>query len=144
MSEVTIKGKLAAALHEPNAPPGLVERTVVRAQAIVAGREAEQKLECSDALPHAEFMDLAARSVVGRLMQKQMPPDNVSANMMYKQLQESDVFCRLADQPPQMFLTEVKSGALLRKLSEQTAQHGKQVTGKMPPASNIAKGGPAL
>lgn len=144
MSEVTIKGKLAAALHEPPAPPGLVERTVVRAQAIVAGREAEQKLECNDALSRAEFMDLATRSVVGRLMQKQMPPDNVSANMMYRQLQESDAFCRLADQPPKMFLAEVKSGALLRKLGEQTAQRGKQETNKMPPVSNIAKGGPAL
>lgn len=144
MNEMTIKGKLAAALHEPPAPPGLVERTVVRAQAIVAGREAEQKLECSDTLSHAEFMDLAARSVVGRLMQKRMPPDNVSADMMYKQLQESDAFCRLADQPPKMFLAEVKNGALLRKLGGQTALSGKQQTNKTPPASNIAKGGPAL
>ena len=144
MSEMTIKGKLAAALHEPPAPPGLVERTVVRAQAIVAGREAEQKLEQDSVTSHAEYMNLAAQAVVGRLMTRQMPPANVSADMMYQQLLESDAFCRVADQTPKAFLGEIRNGMFLRKIGEQISPQERYNPAQKQAAPKTIKNGPAL
>lgn len=144
MSDMTIKGKLAAALHEPPAPPGLVERTVVRAQAIVAGREAERKLEQDSVLSRAEYRDLAAQAVVGRLMTRQMPPANVSANMMYQQLLENDVFCRLTGQTPKEFLTEIRNGMFLRKIGEQISPQEGCGPAQKQAAPKRVKNGPAL
>ncbi len=146
MNDMTIKGKLAAALCEPSAPPGLVERTVVRAQAIVAGREAEQQLEHESALSPAEYMNLASQCVVGRLMQKQQPPANVSVDMMCRQLQQSNAFCRLTDQPPKKFLAEVKNGMFLHKLSEQMILQSGQTPLQKQAAPEIIKdnSGPTL
>lgn len=146
MSDMTIKEKLTAALREPPAPPGLVEQTVVRAQAIVAGREAEQQLESDSTLSRAEQVKLAAQSVVGRLMLKQPPPTNATADTMCRQLQENEAFCRLADQPPKALLAEVRNGAFLRKLGEQmTPQNGKAPS-QQQPNQKIIKGnnGPTL
>ncbi|MBQ0037376.1 MAG: hypothetical protein KBS74_01755 [Clostridiales bacterium] len=121
MDEMTIKEKMVAALNEPPVPQSLVERTAVRAQALVAGREAEHRLREGDVLSDAERLYLAAQSTIGHLMMTREPPENATNRGMLQQLMENEKFRVLADCPPNRFLAELNNGTLLRKLSSQMA-----------------------
>ena len=121
MSGITdemIKKKLTEALAEPAVPQALVEQNVVRAQAITAGREAEKRLETMPELADAaETVDLAAKSLVGRLMMTRKPPMGVTAPQMTDRLKSESGFVRLASGKPGEILHMIRSGELLQKLA---------------------------
>ena len=59
MDELNVKNQIAEALREPEVPRNLVERTVVRARAITAGRAAEQQLAAQlQAQVHLQHLQL--------------------------------------------------------------------------------------
>ena len=120
MDELNVKNQIAEALREPEVPRNLVERTVVRARAITAGRAAEQQLAAQgDALPAREAAALTAKSVVGRLMLTAQPPDGVDEAAMTAGLMESEKFRGLAELPAEKRLQELRSGEFLARFREQ-------------------------
>ena len=119
MDELNVKNRIAAALQEPEVPRNLVERTVVRARAITAGRAAEQKLaEQGDNLPARESAELTARSVVGRLMLTAEPPAGADETAMAEQLMASEKFRMMAALPAEKRLQELRSGDFLSRFRE--------------------------
>ena len=87
MNEITIKNRIEAAVEEQRAPEKLVEQTVLRAQGIVAGRSAEQRLEQEgERLPEDEVAYLTAAGVIGRLAFLRPLPEGGSLRQMTEQL----------------------------------------------------------
>lgn len=112
------RARFAAALGEPAVPKELVERMVVRAKAIVTGREAEKCLEdTSTAITDKEKLDLAAQSIVGRMMQHQNPPKNVSGAMLAESLKKQDAFIKLASCDRTKLIDTIKNGDVFRSLA---------------------------
>ena len=119
MDELNLKNQIADALQAPEVPADLLERTVVRARAITAGRAAERQLaERGDALPADEAAGLTAQSVVGRLMLTAQPPDGVDEAVMTAQLLENEKFRRLTALPAEKQLQELHSGEFLSRFRE--------------------------
>lgn len=119
MDDKQIREKLGEALKAPSPPQELVERTVERAKAITAGREAEKKLSLQEggrADPH-----LAAQSVVGRLMMVRQPPNGASAEAMASQLEQNPDFRTAVDCPAKQLLEELQSGRVMQRFQPQSA-----------------------
>ena len=119
MDERNLKNQIADALQAPEVPENLLERTIVRARAITAGRAAERQLaECGDALPADEAAGLTAQSVVGRLMLTVQPPDGVDEAAMTAQLLENEKFRSLTALPAEKQLQELHGGGFLSRFRE--------------------------
>lgn len=126
MDERYFKEKLTAAMAEPKAPETLIRRTVVRVNAVREGMAAEETLlRQGSALAAADRGILAARSVVGRLMQSVSPPDGVSGEMMAQQLMEKPAFRKLADLPADRLLDDLRHGRVNKALSASAGSAGK-------------------
>ena len=126
MDELNLKNKIADALQAPEVPENLLERTVVRARAITAGRAAERQLaERGAALPADEAAGLTAQSVVGRLMLTVQPPDGTDEAAMAAQLLENEKFRSLTALPAEKQLQELRSGGFLSRFRETPQTAGK-------------------
>ena len=118
MDNVTIKNRIADAMQEPSAPEELVRRTVVRAQALRAGRNAEEKLaRAGKTLLHEEKEQLAAQSLLGRLMLSSLPPEGVSAEKLTAALRGREDVREAHSKPADVLLSELESGKLIRSLA---------------------------
>ena len=129
MANEMIKNRITDAMQEPSAPEELVRRTIVRAQALVAGRDAEEKLaRTGKTLSHEEKEQLAAQSLLGRLMLSSLPPEGVSAEKLTAELRGREDIREALSKPTDELLSELKNGKLIRSL----AAKGRTRAGKKP------------
>ena len=129
MANKMINNRITDAMQEPSAPEELVRRTIVRAQAIRAGRNAEEKLAQADkTLSHEEKEQLAAQSLLGRLMRSSLPPEGVSAEKLTAELRGREDIREALSKPTDELLSELKNGKLIRSL----AAKGRTRAGKKP------------
>ena len=86
MNEMTIKNRIEATEGIQRAPEKLVTRTILRVQGIVAGRNAEQRLEQEGSrLPKEEVAYLTAAGLIGRLAISGPLPEGSSLQQMTQQ-----------------------------------------------------------
>ena len=120
MEEIDIKNRMTAAFDLPDAPKALVERTVFRAKAIEAGREAERLLESRGAqASEAEKASLTAQGIIGRLMMTNMPPEGADGKAMEEQLMGNERFRALASRPAEEILSDLRTGRFVSRFTEQ-------------------------
>ena len=129
MDNMTIKNRMTVAMQEPSAPEALIRRNIVRAQALVAGQDAEEKLaRAGKTLPREEKEQLAAQSLLGRLMLSSLPPEGVSAEKLTAELRGRENVREALSKPTDVLLSELESGKLVRSL----AAKGRARVGKKP------------
>ena len=108
------KQQLEAALREPPAPPGLVERTIRRCQAVTRGRLAEERLAGEgDNLSREERRALAADGLLGRLSMRMDIPEGLDNGWLTRQ----EAFCRAVDRPAADILTGLRQGVILQQMT---------------------------
>ena len=112
MDERTVKNKIVAAMNEPQPPETLVESTVVRAKAVVMGRQAETRLESEESmLPLDKRIELAAQSLIGRLALVTALPVQFTPEAMAAQLAQQPRFAQVVENGS--VLPRIRSGELL-------------------------------
>ena len=123
MNEMTIKNRIEAAVGIQRAPEKLVEQTVLRVQGIVAGRNAEQRLEREGStLPKEEVAYLTAAGLIGRLAISGALPGESSLQQMTEQLAASSKLQQRLNRPVEEVLSRLRSGMLLKELGAQTPE----------------------
>ena len=139
MDDLTIRNKLEEALREPSAPPGLVERTVARAELLTRGREAERELAGGAGEERREL--LAAQALLGRVMLTNRPPEGKSAQELTGELLQSERFrAAVAGRPAAELLSGMRTGRLLRSFGaapDETAPVQTNAPAPEPPAKNV-------
>ena len=152
-NEELMKNKIADAMREPSAPEALVRRNIVRAKAITAGRNAEAKLaQAGELLSKEEKEQLAAESLLGRLMLSNLPRDGTSAEELTAELRSREDIRKALDQPTDVLLSDLSSGKLIRSLAsknpvraaEKAATIKQTPEKKAPVPESPGKTGPAL
>ncbi len=149
MNDMKIQNKMAQALQEPSPPESLVSRTIVRAQALVEGRQAERRL-AEGSFDAEEKAQLAAQRLVGRVMLPNVPPEGASVALMKDQLLENKEFRQMTERPAEQLLSELQTGRMIRSLGEQKYFRAEKKTPavekKQPTLENPmrSKGGPSL
>ena len=115
-------------MQEPSAPEALIRRNIVRAQALGAGRNAEEKLaQAGETLSREEKEQLAAQSLLGRLMFGSLPPEGVSAEELTAELRGREDIREALSKPTDVLLSELKNGKLIRSLAaKERARAGKK------------------
>ena len=126
MNEMTIKNRIEDAVGAKNAPEKLVKQTVLRVQGLVAGRNAEQRLEQEgSALPKEEVAYLTAAGVIGRLAISGPLPEGRSLEQMTQQLATSSKLQQRLNRPVEETLSRLRSGMLLKEFGMQAPERGK-------------------
>ena len=121
MNEMTIKNRIEAAIGVQSAPEKLVRQTILRVQGIVAGRNAEQRLEQEgEALPKEELARLTAVGLIGRLAVAAPLPEGSSLQQMTEQLAKSPQLQQRLNRPVAETLSRLRSGMLFKELGAQT------------------------
>ena len=120
MNEVTIKNRIEAVVGDRRAPEKLVLQTILRAQGIVAGRSAEQRLEQEgEGLPKEEVAYLTAAGLIGRLAFSRRLPEGGSLRQMTEQLAANPRFRQRLNRPVKETLRQLRSGKLFSEISAQ-------------------------
>ena len=120
MNEVTIKSRIEAAEGIQRAPEKLVKQTILRVQGIVAGRDAEQRLEQEgDSLPKEEVAHLTAAGLIGRLALSRPLPEGSSLQQMTRQLAASPRLQQRLNRPVEETLSRLRSGMLFGEIGAQ-------------------------
>ena len=133
MNEVTIKSRIETAIGAPKPSEKLVQQTVLRVQGIVAGRNAEQRLEQEgDRLSKEEVAYLTAAGLIGRLAISRSLPEGGSLRQMTEQLAASPKLQQRLNRPVAETLSRLRSGMLLGEIGAQTPT-------REPPAAKPAK-----
>ena len=89
MEEYLLKQKIQDAYFEPRAPEELVNRVILRVQAVAMGEEAQKQLETASA---DQVGPLAARALIGQLAMGSPLPPGVQPEELARQLQEEPAF----------------------------------------------------
>lgn len=119
-----IQQQLAAALNEPRAPQRLIEQTRRRCEAVVWGRQAEQRLAQQGApLSQEEIGKLAAISTLGQLALTKRLPDGMSLSHLAQQIADEPCFQRQLGGTAHDTLRSLRSGALMRQTAQTRAAH---------------------
>lgn len=116
MDEYVIKQKIQEAFFEPRAPEELMQKVVLRAQAVAMGTNAQKELESA---PAEKVGALASRALIGQLaavseLPQGMPPEQLA---------------NLLEQEP-AFAAALRGGNVARRLS--SGELMQQVTGQAP------------
>ena len=131
MNEMTIKNRIEAAIGIQSAPEKLVKQTVLRVQGIVAGRNAEQRLEQEGSnLPKEEVAYLTAAGLIGRLAISGALPEGGNLQRMTEQLATSTQLRQWLNRPVDETLSRLRSGMLLKELGTQSPAREKLPTEK--------------
>ncbi len=109
-----IQRSLRAALREPEVPAPLVQRTVRRCEAVLAGRAAKERLSRGAALSAEEVYDLTAAGVLGRLALVRRLPEGQSLPEMSRSLAASAWLRRQFNGTAAAALRCLREGTLLR------------------------------
>jgi hypothetical protein len=120
MDEITIKNRIEAAVETQRAPEKLVNQTILRAQGIAAGRDAERRLEQEgDQLPKEEVAYLTAAGLIGRLAFSRPLPEGSSLHQMTEQLAASPRLQQRLNRPVEETLSRLRSGMLFGEIGAQ-------------------------
>ena len=126
MNEMTIKNRIEAAVGIQSAPEKLVKQTVLRVQGIVAGRNAEQRLEQDGSgLPKEEVAYLTAAGLIGRLAISGPLPEGRNLQQMTEQLAASPKLQQRLNRPVAETLSRLRSGMLIKELGAQAPEREK-------------------
>ena len=126
MNEMTIKNRIEAAVGIQSAPEKLVKQTILRVQGIVAGRNAEERLEQEGSeLLKEEVAYLTAAGLIGRLAISGPLPEGSSLQQMTDQLAASPKVRQRLNRPVEETLSRLRSGMLLKELGAQTPEREK-------------------
>ena len=114
MDEFTVKEKLQAAFSAPQVSEDLIQRTILRAQAVTMGAEAQRKMETASA---EEMGQLASRALIGQLAAVSDLPIGVKPERLAQQLEQQPAFqsALCGGNVAQ----RVKSGEFMRQVTKQ-------------------------
>lgn len=114
MDEYAIKQKIQKACFEPRAPEELIQKVVLRAQAVTMGMQAQRRLKSA---PEQEIGELAARGLLGQLALVSELPKGSRPEQLAQQLMDKPAFqAALAQGNVAQRLT---SGDLMRQVADQ-------------------------
>lgn len=116
MDEFTIKEKLQAALSVPPVSEDLIQRTILRAQAVTMGADAQQKIENA---PAEEMGKLASRVLIGQLAAVSDLPKGIKPERLAQQLELAPAF-QTALRGSNVG-QRVRNGELMRQVVKQEA-----------------------
>ena len=116
MDEYVIKQKIQKACFEPRAPEELIQKVILRAQAVTMGAQAQKQLETAPVEKHAE---LAAHVLVGQLATVSELPKGARPEQLAQQLAQKAEF-----------LAALRGGNLAGRL--HSGELLQQLTGKKP------------
>ena len=89
MDEYVIKQKVQRAFPEPRAPEGLIQKVILRAQAIVMGVQAQKQLKSAS---EEKLGQLASRALIGQLAMVSELPQGAQPELLARQLQQAPAF----------------------------------------------------
>ena len=121
MDEYVMKQKIQMACFEPRASEGLIQRVILRAQAVVMGTAAQKQLENE---PAENVASLAARGVIGQLAAVTELPKGAQPEQLARQLERQPAF-----------LTALRGGNVAQRLS--SGELLLQITGQRPAVEQI-------
>jgi hypothetical protein len=114
MDESVVKKKIQAAYSAPQASETLIQRTILRAQAVTMGAEAQRELETA---PAEKLGQLASRVLIGQLAAVSDLPKGIKPEHLAQQLEQEPAFqAALRDGNAAQ---RVKSGELMRQVIKQ-------------------------
>ena len=117
MDEYVIKQKIQMACFEPRAPEGLIQKVILRAQAVGMGVAAQRQL---DNTPTENIAGLASRVLVGQLAAATQLPDGAQPEQLAQQLEQQPAI-RAALHGGNLS-QRLNSGELLRQITGQTSE----------------------
>ena len=89
MDEHVMKQKIQEAYIEPQAPEELIKQTILRAQAVTMGVQAQKQLESA---PAEDFGQLASRALIGQLAAVSELPEGAKPEQLAHQLEQEPAF----------------------------------------------------
>ena len=89
MDEYVIKQKIQMACFEPRAPEELIQRVILRTQAVAMGVAAQKQLETA---PAENIAELTSRVVVGQLAAVSELPKGAQPEQLARQLAQQPAF----------------------------------------------------
>ena len=89
MDEYVTKQKIQTAYSEPRAPAELIQKVILRAQAVTMGVEAKKQLETA---PAEKAGELASRVLIGQLAAVSELPKEAKPEALAQQLQREPAF----------------------------------------------------
>ena len=119
MDEYVIKQKIQMACFEPRAPEELIQRVILRTQAVAMGVAAQKQLETA---PAENIAELTSRVVVGQLAAVSELPKGAQPEQLARQL---------AQQPA--FIAALLGGNVVQRL--HSGELLQQITGQKPAAA---------
>lgn len=137
MDEHVLKKKIQNIYAEPNAPESLIEKVILRTQAVTMGMDAQQQLE-AETTSSEEMARLASLALIGQLAAVTELPEGTQPEELALLLEQEPAFQaalrggRLAQR--------VHSGELMQQMVEP-----KPLTEEAPPELSVpVKEGPAM
>lgn len=145
MDEYVIKQKIQDAYSEPRAPESLIEKVILRSQAVTMGVNAQQQLETA---PAENVSRLASQVLIGRLAEVSELPKGTEPEKLAKQLEQEPAF--QAALRGGNVTRRLDSGELLRQITEQqpeATQKDPEISVPIKEAPELSapiKGGPVM
>lgn len=135
MDEYVVRQKIHRAIVEPSAPETLIQRVVLRAQAVAMGVKAQQQLETASP---ENIPGLVSRALIGQLAAVSELPQGVEPTQLAQQLEQQGAF-----------RTALRGGNVARRLD--SGEFLQQLVGQKPvaeegiaPSAVPQKAGPSL
>ena len=122
MDEYVMKQKIQMACFEPRAPEGLIQKVILRTQAVVMGAAAQKQLETA---PAESVAGLASRALIGQL---------ATVSELPKVTQPEQLASQLEQQPA--FIAALRGGNVAQRLN--SGKLLQQITGQKPVAVQTA------
>ena len=129
MDEYVMKQKIQLACFEPRAPEGLIQKVILRAQAVGMGVAAQRQL---DNTPVENIAGLASRVLVGQLAAVTELPKGTQPEQLARQLEQQPAF--VAALQGGNVAQRLSSGELLQQITGQ-----KPTTAQTAPETTIPK-----
>ena len=136
MDEYVMKQKIQEAFFEPRAPEELIQKVVLRSQAVAMGADAQKQLD--DGAPVGKTAELVSRVLIGQL---------AAVSELPKGAQPAQLACQLEQQPA--FIAALRGGNVASRLC--SGELLQQITGQSPKVNEASsvmpvsqKDGPAM
>ena len=114
MDEFAVKEKIQAAYSAPQVSEDLIQRTILRAQAVTMGADAQRQMETA---PAEKMGQLASRALIGQLAAVSDLPMGIKPERLARQLEQEPAF-QSALRGGNV-AQRVKSGELMRQVIKQ-------------------------
>ena len=145
MDEYVMKQKIQNAYAEPRAPESLIEKVILRTQAVTMGVNAQQQLEPASA---EHVGELASRALIGQLATVSELPKGTKPEQLAHKLEQEPAF--QAALLGGNVARRINSGELMQQLAEQkpaAEQEAPELSAPVKEAPEISppvKGGPVM